>query len=421
MAFNIPQPGGFDEASIKGELEKKVMEGLGVDSSLEEWATVRDESDAQDVEDKDDFEAKLMQIRPNDWKDFVLADGKINIEYLKDKLTGKEKLSMLASHIIGDQLFNIFFPGKKDGVRTLSMDEAADYFARNPDKGARKLGQHLVWDQSTFGQIQTLFSLADLVTEKSEEDKEAFPLIPGTFWFVNMAPPEGGPKLRPTMYSVLKRACERVGVKLTFLRPGEKPIEAPKLAEKEIKLSFMNPQSIPLKTDGTVDLDLLDWYVECYDKAPCMIMQGNPLIAAILKRKGETTAAAVSKGNANLEGQGWEEVLNSILKKGETPAAPVEAPKKHLLPMQGDKVDRAGLDKYYRQFKDPVQKEYLEPVQLAACAVLDGAEVGQALKYAKILETDPNYATLKTDLESLAKDMAGTTPSAPEEPGESQP
>lgn len=336
MAFNIPQQGGLDEASIKGALEKKVMEGLGVDSSLEEWATVRDENDAQDVEDKDDFEAKLMQIRPNDWKDFVLADGKINIEYLKDKLTGKEKLSMLASHIIGDQLFSIFFPGKKDGVKTVSFAEAAEFFEKDPDKKVRKVSggnqEHLVWDQSMFGQVQNLFSLADLVTDQSEEGQEAFPLVPGTFWFVNFSAPQEGPKLRPTMYSALRKACERVGIDLTFLTPGE-TTRAP--GPKEIKLSFLPPSSIPLDKAGEVDYVLLDWYVDCYKKAPWMLMQGNPLLAAIhMRMRGPTEKVddvlkiALDKDHSNLGatmGQGFSDSLKTIPSKEAPPAAPAAA------------------------------------------------------------------------------------------------
>lgn len=411
MAFNIPQPGGFDEASIKGALEKKVMENFGVDSSLEEWATVRDENDAQDVEDKDDFEAKLMQIRPNDWKDFVLADGKINIEYLKDKLTGKEKLSMLASHIIGDQLFSIFFPGKKDGVKTVSFAEAAEFFEKDPDKKVRKVSggnqEHLVWDQSMFGQIQNLFSLADLVTDQSEEGKEAFPLVPGTFWFVNFSAPQGGPKLRPTMYSALRKACERVGVKLTFLTPGE-PTGEP--AKDEIKLSFLPPSSIPLDKAGEVDYVLLDWYVDCYKKAPWMLMQGNPLLAAIhMRMRGPTEdvttvlGVALDDKHSNLGttmGQGFSDSLKAIDSKEASAAAPVEAPKVHLLPMQGDKVDKAKLMEY----KEKLEKEnvtWLTPAQKAGVFVLQGSPVEQAIQTAGIPATDPNYATLKTDLESL--------------------
>lgn len=419
MAFNIPQQGGFDEASIKGALEKKVMEGLGVDASLEEWATVRDENDAQDVEDKDDFEAKLMQVRPNDWKDYILADGQINIQHLKDKLTSKEKLSMLASHILGEQFFSIFFPGKKDGVKTLSFTDAAEFFEKNPDKKVRKVSggnqEHLVWDQSMFGQVQNLFSLADLVTDQSEEGQEAFPLVPGTFWFVNFSAPQEGPKLKPTMYSALRKACDQVGIKLTFLMPGEKTT-AP--GPKEIKMSFLPPSSIPLDSKGEVDYVLLDWYVERYKEAPWMLMQGNPLLAAIhMRMRGPTEdvttvlGVALDDKHSNLGttmGQGFSDSLKGIASKEASTAAPVEVPKVHLLPMQGNKVDKAKLEEY----REKLEKEnvtWLTPAQKAGVFVLQGSPVEQAMQTAGVLSTDLNYATLKTDLESL------------EELGESQP
>ncbi|MFA4815184.1 MAG: hypothetical protein WC924_04275 [Candidatus Gracilibacteria bacterium] len=399
MAINIPQLGGsegFDGDAIKGALEKKIVEGLGVDENLKNWAN------AEDPKDRDEFEAKLMQIRPKDWKEFITTEGQIKLEALRDKLTIKEKLSMLASHILGEQFFSIFFSGKKDNVTALGMEEATDYFARNPDKGARKMGKHLVWDQTLFGSLQPLFSLANLVNDKSGEGKEAFPLVPGTFWFMNMAVSEGGPKLMPTMYSVLRHACEQAGVKLTFLRPGEKPVEAPNLGEKEIKLSFLNPQSIPTKPDGTVDLELLDWYVECYDKAPCMIMRGGPLIAAILKRKGETVETAISTENANLGGQGMEPILNTIPKIGE-PEIQKEALKPvELLPKTPDgKVDKAKLEEY-RIADERNAATWLTPYQKAGVFVLQRCPVEQALAKAGIAATDPNYAKLKTDLESLA-------------------
>lgn len=310
MAFNIPEPEQLDEGSVKQALEAEVVKGLGVDENLIALA----EGD----ETKDGFEAKLMQIRPQNWQEFFKENGVIDREALAAKLTTREKFAILAGHFLGDQIFSLFFSGTKDNVKTLSMEDAADYFARNPDKGARKMGKHLVWDQnSIFAQAKTLFSLADLAKDKSDENNEAFPLVPGTFWFVNFAPPEGGPKLKPTMYSVMKRACEQVGVKLSFLRPGERPLEKPQ--DKEITMSFLTPKSIPLKTDGTVDLDLLDWYTEAYDMAPWMIMQGNPLLAAILKRKGMATTDALSEENANMKGQGMEAVLDSIPTQGTPP------------------------------------------------------------------------------------------------------
>lgn len=308
-----------DEGSIKQAFEDKALEAFGVNDRLEEWAS--------DKESKDDFEAKLMQVHPLDWQKFWKEDGTINRQYLADNLTTKEKFTMLASHIIGDQIFSIFFSGKKDGVKTLSMEEAADYFTKNPDKGARKFGRNLVWDQSSpFSQLQTLFSLADLVTNKSETDKEAFPLVPGTFWFVTMAPAEAGPKLKPTLYSAVKKACDRVGVQLTFLRPGERPLHKPDMSKKEIQLSFLD-QTLPTNADGTMDMKLLDWYVECYEMAPCMIMQGGPLLAAILKRKGEvaSTAEALDKNHANYPGSpAIIALLDTVTKLG-TPAAPAVA------------------------------------------------------------------------------------------------
>lgn len=339
MAFNVPQQGGFDEASIKGALEKKVMEGLGVDASLEEWATVEKENPtAQDIEDRDDFEAKLMQVRPNDWKDFVNTEGHIKLEALRDKLTSKEKLSMLASHILGEQFFSIFFPGKKDGVKTLSFADASEFFEKNPDKKVRKISgggkEHLIWDQSMFGQVQNLFSLADLVTDQSEEGKEAFPLVPGTFWFVNFSAPQEGPKLKPTMYSALKRACDQVGIKLTFLMPGEKTT-AP--GPKEIKMSFLPPSSIPLDKAGEVDYVLLDWYVERYKEAPWMLMQGNPLLAAMhMRMRGPSAVAATVLTEAlgatcanmtDTADQSFKDSLLTIPSKEASTAAPVEAPK----------------------------------------------------------------------------------------------
>lgn len=282
------------EGDVKKAFENKALDTFGVNDRLADWAT--------DPTSKDDFEAKLMQVRPQDWQKFWSDDGYINRQYLADNLSTQEKFSMLASHIIGDQLFSIFFRGKKDGVKTMDMAEATDFFTKNPDKGARKVGEHLVWDQtSPFSQIQTLFSLADLVKSKSETGQEAFPLVPGTFWFVTMAPAEGGAKLKPTLYAAVKRACDQVGVELTFLRPGEEPIHAPDVRKKEIQLSFLN-QTLPTLADGTMDFKLLDWYVKCYKLAPCMIMQGGPLLAAIMKRTGEasSTAEAVDKNHANV-------------------------------------------------------------------------------------------------------------------------
>lgn len=386
-------PGADD---IKQELTKSVEESFGVNQSLIDWKE----------KDPDDFEAKIMQIRPADWQKFFTEDKEIDRETLRNELTTHEKFSMLASHILGDQIFNILFPGKKDGVKTLSMEEATDYFTKNPDKGGRKFGDHLVWDQkSPFSQIKTLFSLADLVTNKSETGNEAFPLVPGTFWFVSMAPAEGGPKIRPTMYSVMKKACERVGVELTFLRPGERPIEKPNMSKKEIKLSFLN-QALPVDSAGKIDVKLLDWYVECYDMAPCMIMQGGALLAAILKRKGEvsTAAVAVDKDHANYPADAATiTLLDTIVKAGtEAPAAaPAEAPKpKSDLPKKGDALDKDLLTEWKSKYEKG-EATWLSSYQKAAVFVLQGSPVDQALKAAGVLETDVNHAVVKTELETL--------------------
>lgn len=335
MAFNIPQQGGFDEASIKDALGKQIDEGLGLNKNLDEWATSAE---------KDDFEAKLMQIRPNDWKEFVNTEGEIKLEDLKAKLTTKEKLSMLASHILGDQFFSIFFPGKKDNVHQLSLAEAADFFEKNPDKKVRKVSgggkEHLVWDRTMFGQLQTLFSLADLVSGTSEEDKESFPLVPGTFWFVGIDAPQAGPKLRPTMYATLRKACEQVGIKLTFLMPGKEKGDAP--AKDEIKLSFLPPSGIPLDDKGEVDYELLDWYVAAYKEAPWMLMNGSPLLAAMhMRMRGPTDDVdtvlkeALDKDHSNLGttmGQGFSDSLKTILSKEAPPAAAPAAAKAPVVP-----------------------------------------------------------------------------------------
>ena len=393
-----------DEGSIKKAFEDEALKAFGVNDSLVEWAS--------DEESRDDFEAKLMQVRPQDWQKFWMEDGTIDREYLAEHLTTKEKFTMLASHVLGDQIFSIFFSGKKDGVKTLSMEEAADYFTKNPDKGARKFGRNLVWDQSSpFSQIQTLFSLADLVTNKSETGQEAFPLVPGTFWFVTMAPAEAGPKLKPTLYSAVKKACDRVGVKLTFLRPGERPLHKPDLSKKEIQLSFLD-QTLPTNADGTMDMKLLDWYVECYEMAPCMIMQGGPLLAAILKRQGEvaTSAEALNKDHANYPGSpAIIALLDTVTKRDaaapgtpDAPAAPIEAPKPaSVLPKTPDgKVDRAKLEEY-RIALGKGEAPWLTPYQKAGVYVLQGSPVEQALTAANVVATDPNYASVKADLESL--------------------
>ncbi len=325
MAFNAPtnNAGLPDEQGIKKMLEKEVVNGMGLDDNLVEWSNSTE---------KDEFEAKLMQIHPNDWKEFWGKDGQIDRDYLAENLTTKEKFAMLASHLIGDQLLSIFFPQKDaDSVRTLTMDEATDYFAAN-DKGARKVGKHLVWDAaSPFAQLTTLFSLADMAKDGSDEKKEAFPLVPGTFWFINPSMPlEGGAKIRPTMYDVLKRACAGAGITLHFLRPGEKVESAP--GPKEIYLSFLQNTSVPLQSNGEVDYDLLDWYVSLYDRAPWMLMQGSPLLAAIHVRTRDKSAnvatvadEALSEDYANLKDESFEASLQTILPYPDLPVGTTAA------------------------------------------------------------------------------------------------
>ncbi len=322
MAFSAPSNNGGmpTEEGIKEELKKQIEDGIGIVDNLVEWSKSTD---------KDEFEAKLMQIRPADWQKFWGADGQINRDYLAENLTSKEKFAMLASHLIGDQLLSLFFPDKTDSMRTLTMDEATEYFEKNKDKGARKVGKHLVWDAtSPFAQLTTLFSLADLAKDGATETKEAFPLVPGTFWFINPSMPiEGGAKIRPTMFDVLKRACGGVGVDLKFLRPGEKVGAAP--GPKEIYLSFLETTSVPLNDAQEIDYDLLDWYVSLYDRAPWMLMQGSPLLAAIHMRtrgKNDDTGArateALSADYANIKGDAnFAASLQTILPFPDVPGA----------------------------------------------------------------------------------------------------
>jgi hypothetical protein len=398
MSAVIPTSQMPDVADIKDQLIDQVFEGLGVDETLMELA--------QDPERKDDFEAKLMQMRV-DYRDFYKVDGQIDLDALKEKLSWKEKMYLIASEFLISNIFSHFFNSNGDKATRISFKEAQEYY-KAQNKGARVIDNgNIVWDQaSIFSQLNAFFGLVDL----GSENADAFPLPPASRMVISPFGTEHGPTYKPTMFSLLKKLCESKGLKLNLLQIGES-LTPP--GRDEIQLVFVPDAGLPMSADGsTIKTDELKWYYDMYKSGVDMQwMLSGPLLAAVMVMDGVPVEDVLDpdKNYARLGkvDQSFIDLLTPLLNTGKAPALP-PAPEKpaepkveHKLPMTPDgKVDKAKLEEYKASFEKGTAS-WLDSYQKAGVFVLQGAPTEQALASAGVPTTDSNYATLKADLETL--------------------
>lgn len=404
----------FSLDALKEQLGKQVTEGLKIDETL---VKLRDK-------DPDTFDAKLMQMR-KDYQEFYDEEGKIKLEVLKQKLNWNERMALLVSHYVGENVLSMFFSGNAERASTLPfstlMDSFKAYEAEHQQDSDRRVdGNNLLWlgTSNPISQLMVLFNFASIFKEKTEEKEEPFPIPPQSRIILNASQPTDGPKMTPTRFSILEGICKSKGLDLDLLQVGE--VESggtvAKPSKDKIQVIFIPREGLPLGTDGKIDAKKLEWFQKVYeDGANNQWILAAPLLAAIYVRQGKPLEEALRL--AKLSGAetlpGTSGPLSGLLQAIEVPGKPKEAPPpppdllKDVKTPEGT-VDKAKLEEYQKKL-EAGQGAWLTPAQKAGIFVLQGSPVEQAMATVGIATTDPSYAGLKADLETLVQSEEPST------------
>lgn len=263
--------------------------------------------------DQDTFLASASGISEN-VENYLHAGTGISLEALSKIMTIQEKMMLLVSNIVGEQVAkNLFFSRKDPMTREVVRERMKDSQKADGFRELQGNENHLIHDEPV-----TAFSLFTNAFETRGHESIPFNWLPSR---VVLSVGEGMQK--GFAFSVLKQLGKSYGYTVKFVE-ATPDLDPP--GPKEVQI--LDPAgAVFINPDNSLNLELLDLWVGLKDDGSLMQWIASPeVLAAVLIRKGEFSPAEAMKQSGVLSDSPSKPFLESIPPQGTAAVEPEPEP-----------------------------------------------------------------------------------------------
>ncbi len=270
------------------------------------------------IKESPDLAKEILASMETQGREFIDKNGQIMRDALRKSLTLTEKFSLMAKVWVAENLSGKAMEGLVGKDKKVESMAFAETFAGVKEEN--RLGDKNIYWPTAPGSMGKAAMLWNLKGQVDQGDSTLKFMTGSTL--VMPADDSGESVLGLDVTAALQVGLLKHGITLKTSDVKEITPGSVMPGDKEIQLVFAPAEGLPVKADGTVDVDAVKNFAELFKRGQVQWFTNPELMAAVLISVNGTPASVeTAMTKFGLSGDEMKTKLNSIL-----PAAPAAAP-----------------------------------------------------------------------------------------------